>query len=200
MDDRTHADGDIGEDDECEQTDENQQKDRHKIQHADVLVHRQGGCRDGRAAFAAGERKAVPVRPDRHQRGGAQPQGRHQLLRHPLYRRPAAVQPRLPGADHQSGGGVPEQLPRRLYDCRHIRDDPDRARLHCEPIHRQVPQPDGNVGQVPQKLVQDAVAGLVPVPPRADGRRRRGAVFGEAAEGNLPERVKKIEKNSHCAT
>ena len=184
MDDCADADGDVGKNDECRQSVENQQEERYEVQHTDVLVHRQGGHRNGRVASAAGERKTVPVRPDRHQRGGAEPQGRHQLLRHPLFRRSAAIQPRLHGTDYQGGCRVPKQFPKRLHDYRHLRDDSDRARLCRQPIHRQVPQPYGDVGQVPQKLVQDAVAGLVPVPPRADGRRGRGEVSGAFAESD----------------
>ena len=73
---------------------------------------------------------------------------------------------------------------RWLYGCRHVGDDTDRTRLRHQPIYRQVPQPDGDVGKIPQRLVQEHSAHIVPVSPRADGRRRRSKIFGKFAKDN----------------
>lgn len=50
----------------------------------------------------------------------------------------------------QGGPELREHLSGRPHDHRHLCHDCHRARLHCEPIHRQVLQPDGDVGEIPQ--------------------------------------------------
>ena len=71
-----------------------------------------------------------------------------------------------------------------LYDRGNVSNGADRTRLHSEPVHRQVLQSDGDVGQVSQGIIQDNPPDFLSVPPRPDGRRTRCNVPGTAAEGN----------------
>ena len=53
-----------------------------------------------------------------------------------------------------------------------------------QPVHRQVRESHGDVGQVPQKLVQDPASRFAAVPSCTDGWRAENGISGAAAERN----------------
>ena len=71
-----------------------------------------------------------------------------------------------------------------FHDSWNVRNGAHRTGQHSEPVHRQVLQSDGNVGQIPQRMVQDHASDLLPVSSCPDGRRTWSHVSGAAAEGN----------------
>ena len=73
---------------------------------------------------------------------------------------------------------------RRCDDYRDLGGSSNRTRLYCQPIHRQVSQPDGDVGKVSSIVVQDYLTHLVPVSSCTDGWRSCRPILGYSSEGD----------------
>ena len=105
-------------------------------------------------------------------------------MRHPIQPWIEEVPWRLHPTDTISLNFLQEHFYGRRNGYRDISHDSNRTRLHCEPIHRQVSQPYGDVGQISPIVVQDHLTHLVPVSSCPDGRRTCSQILGYSSKGN----------------